>query len=289
MARSKDPKPSRGKPSVAPESGIELLSGQINKARQLLDSPPIQRDHFLQWKNTTRNFVEMAFGENHPNISSFDHSGVFYISEVRPGFVSGGSNLVRRSSPLHYAEKLDGMISALNGYIEQLQVTSQIQKTSTPAALNVEREPSKKVFIVHGHNDELKYEIAHSLQSAGLDVTILHKEANEGRTLLEKFADYAGEAGFAVVLLTADDVGGKKGASPDSFQPRARQNVVFELGFFFGLLGRGKVCAVYESGVEEPSDLHGLAKVQHDPTGRWIHDVAKEIYAAGIPVDFSKL
>jgi len=151
---------------------------------------------------------------------------------------------------VHYAEKLNGMISALNGYIEQLQVASQIQKISTSATLNVEREPSKKVFIVHGHNDKLKYEIALSLKSAGLDVTILHKEANEGRTLLEKFADYAGEAGFAVVLLTADDVGGKKGASPDSFQPRARQNVVFELGFFFGLLGRGKVCAVYESGVE---------------------------------------
>jgi hypothetical protein len=243
MARSsKNPNATspRGNPSVTPEHGIKLLSEQINKARQLLDSPPIQRDHFLQWKNTTRNFVEMAFGENHPNISSFDYSGVFYISEVRSSYLSGGSNRVRRSSPLHYAEKLNGMISALNGYIEQLQVASQIQKTSTPATLNVERKPSKEVFIVHGHNAALKYEISHSLQSAGLDVTILHEEPNEGRTLLEKFADHAGRAGFAVVLLTADDVGSAGRISRfEPLQPRARQNVVFELGSSSACLDEG--------------------------------------------------
>ena len=72
-------------------------------------------------------------------------------------------------------------------------------------------------------------------------------------------------------------------------QPRARQNVVFELGFFFGLLGRGRVCAVYETGVELPPDLYGLAYVEYDSAGRWRHAVAKEIHAAGIEVDFSKL
>lgn len=181
------------------------------------------------------------------------------------------------------------MISALNGYIEQLQVASQIQKRSTPATLNVERERSKKVFLVHGHNDALKYEIAHSLQNARLDVTILHEQLEQGRTILEKLSDHAAEAGFAVVLLTADDVGGKKGASPDSLQPRARQNVVFELGLFIGLLGRRRVCAVCETGVEFPSDLHGLARIEYDSEGAWRHKVAKEIHGAGIEVDFSKL
>jgi predicted nucleotide-binding protein len=148
----------------------------------------------------------------------------------------------------------------------------------------------RKRSSFHGHNATLKYEIAHTLQNAGLDVTILHEQTNQGRTLLEKFADHAAEAGFAVVLLTADDVGSAGGVSMhEPLQPRARQNVVFELGFFFGLLGRGRVCAVYEKGVELPSDLQGLARVEHDSAGRWKHDVAKEIHAAGILVDFSKL
>lgn len=139
-------------------------------------------------------------------------------------------------------------------------------------------------------HEQLKYEIAHTLQNAGLDVTILHEKANQGRTILEKFADHAQDAGYAVVLLTADDVGSAGSVSTHEFlQPRARQNVVFELGFFFGLLGRGRVCAVYETGVELPSDLHGLARVEHDSAGSWKHDVAREIHAAGIPVDFSKL
>jgi len=75
----------------------------------------------------------------------------------------------------------------------------------------------------------------------------------------------------------------------EPLQPRTRQNVVFELGFFFGLLGRGRVCAVYETGVELPSDLNGLGRVEYDSAGRWKHDVAKEINAAEIPVDFSKV
>jgi predicted nucleotide-binding protein len=72
-------------------------------------------------------------------------------------------------------------------------------------------------------------------------------------------------------------------------QPRARQNVIFELGFFFNLLGPGRVCALYEADVELPSDIMGLGYVKYDSAGRWKQDVAKEIHAAGIPVDFSKL
>ena len=120
-------------------------------------------------------------------------------------------------------------------------------------------------------------------------MTILHEQLEQGRTILEKLSDHASEAGFAVVLLTADDVGGKKGASPDSLQPRARQNVVFELGLFIGLLGRRRVCAVCEAGVEFPSDLHGLAHIEPDSEGAWRHKVAKEIHGAEIEVDFSKL
>jgi predicted nucleotide-binding protein len=124
-------------------------------------------------------------------------------------------------------------------------------------------------------------------------VTILHEQLNKGQTIIEKFAAHAQDAGFAVVLLTADDIGAAKPTQGPLLTPmlkdRARQNVVFELGFFIGLLGREKVCALYETGVEWPSDLNGIAYVEFDSAGRWISQVAKEINAAGLKVDFSKL
>jgi hypothetical protein len=231
MARSKNPAgtPSRGKPSVTPEFGIELLSGQISEAEDLLSRQPVGENDFQSWDNTTRNYVEKAFGENHPNVEEFASMWAFGNYTWGPAEWSQ-----------HYAKGLHAKIEVLDGYMKQLRTEARIQERSVSVGSNVVREVSKKVFIVHGHNDKLKYELAHSLQSAGLDVTILHEEPHRGRTILQKFADHAADAGFAVVLLTADDVGSAGGVSMhEPLQPRARQNVVFELGFFLGLLGRG--------------------------------------------------
>jgi predicted nucleotide-binding protein len=143
-----------------------------------------------------------------------------------------------------------------------------------------------KVFIVHGHDGSVKLEVADFLQRiTGERPIILHEKADSGRTVIEKFEDYASEAGFAVVLLTADDVGSAKGAA--SLNPRARQNVVLELGFFYAALGRGRVVALYEDGVEIPSDIMG---VLYKPlSGNWHTELAKELRAAEIDIDPAKL
>jgi predicted nucleotide-binding protein len=112
--------------------------------------------------------------------------------------------------------------------------------------------PPSKAFIVHGHNHALVHELQVSLLRAGLDVITFEEGVKQGRRIPERLHTLAAKAGFAVVLLTADDVGGEK---QGALQPRARQNVVFEMGLFIGLLGRDKVCAIYEPGVELPSDL----------------------------------
>jgi predicted nucleotide-binding protein len=247
---------------------------QIKEAREWLARGPIHKDDFHSWDNTSSNYVELAFGQNHRNIQDFEGIG---------GYWNSTWTTAERSQ--YYAETLHSKVAALVGYAQQLRTQISINPT---AGIPTEHNLSMKIFIVHGHNDALKYEIAHSLQKAGLDVTILHEEPNKGRTLLEKFSHHADEAGFAVILLTADDVGGVKGGAPDSLNLRARQNVVFELGFFIGLLGREKVCAVYQKGVELPSDLQGLVYIEHGSDG-WKQKVGKEIYASGIAVDFAKL
>jgi predicted nucleotide-binding protein len=85
------------------------------------------------------------------------------------------------------------------------------------------------------------------------EAIVLMEQPNKGLTIIEKFEDSADEVGFAVVLLTPDDVGGI--AAQDSQSTRARQNVIFELGYFSGKLGRGKVCLLRKGIVEIPSDL----------------------------------
>src|SRR5690606_12147790 len=87
---------------------------------------------------------------------------------------------------------------------------------------------SRKIFIVHGHDDGAREAVARFLERIGLEAVILHEQANQGRTIIEKVVAHS-DVGFAVVLLTPDDEGCAKGGKPE---PRARQNVLLELGYF---------------------------------------------------------
>jgi predicted nucleotide-binding protein len=143
------------------------------------------------------------------------------------------------------------------------------------------------VFIVHGHDDQTKVTVARFLaQLVGREPVILHEQADLGRTIIEKFEHHAASAACAIVLLTDDDEGGpKNGVS----QPRARQNVVLELGFFLGKLGRGRVVILHGTDVELPSDLHGVLYVPLDGAGAWRNAVARELEAAGLEIDLKAL
>ena len=144
------------------------------------------------------------------------------------------------------------------------------------------------MFLVHGHDNEILQETARFLEKLELKVTILHEQANKGRTLIEKFEDYS-NVGFAVVLLTPDDRGGPKDVPLDEQMFRARQNVILELGFFLGRIKRENVCALYSEGVELPSDIDGVAYVPLDDRGAWKMELAKELKAAGFDVDMNKV
>ena len=147
-----------------------------------------------------------------------------------------------------------------------------------------------RVFVVHGHDHGLKSEVARVIERLGLTAVILHEQPDKGRTLIEKLEDYS-DVGFAVVLLSADDMGYERAKSPDVARPRARQNVVFEFGYFIGKLGRGNVVALYPEGAqfELPSDYSGVLYKPYDPAGAWKHGLVQELKAAGYPVDANRL
>jgi predicted nucleotide-binding protein len=144
---------------------------------------------------------------------------------------------------------------------------------------------SKKVFLVHGHDDAAKNEVALFLRTIGLEPIILHLMPNGGRHLLTKFQEESMGASFAVVLMTPDDEGGAVGAVRNA---RARQNVVFELGFFIGRLGSEKVAALLKGNVEKPSDFDGIAYISLDTSGRWKTELARELHHAKVPFDAAK-
>jgi len=144
-----------------------------------------------------------------------------------------------------------------------------------------------KVFVVHGTNTLIKTEVARLIENLGLEPVILHEQPNGGKTIIEKFETHSAKVGFAVVLLTDDDVAQPKGS--DQLKSRARQNVVFEMGYFFGSLGRKRVCTLHTKGIEIPTDIQGIVYVSLDNAGAWKYTLVDELRLAGYSVSKDKI
>jgi predicted nucleotide-binding protein len=145
-----------------------------------------------------------------------------------------------------------------------------------------------KVFVVHGHDGTPKAEVALFIERLGLEAIILHERPNRGRALIAKFREEAAGVGFAVVLMTPDDLGKAKDADTADSNPRARQNVVFELGFFIGKLGPERVAALVKGDVELPSDFEGVVYISLDKED-WQAKLGSELQEAGYEIDWNKV
>jgi predicted nucleotide-binding protein len=255
----------------------EEIAMQLDRGQQLLDRPVANMDEVKQLRSDYYTWTE--FNEQLLR-SRFSTSKVADgYRDVVIGFGRDGS-LYQELQWVH--EDISRKRRQLESIRQQLGLyESEIQETGMVATTL-----GSKVFLVHGHDGETKLQVAGFLELiTGNRPIILHEQADSSQTVIEKFEAHASETGFAVVLLTADDVGNAKGAK--NLNPRARQNVVLELGFFFGALGRRRVVALYEEGVELPSDIAG---VLYKPlTGNWHTELARELRAANIDIDLSKL
>ncbi|WP_431753913.1 TIR domain-containing protein [Nitrososphaera sp.] len=162
-------------------------------------------------------------------------------------------------------------------------VTRQFIKTPPKHSATLNQKQStvldtKKVFIVHGPDDAAKLELARIIEGFRLKPIILHEQANGGKTLIEKFEKRIENIGYAFILLTPDDICKDKTAE----MYRARQNVILELGYFMGKLGRDRVCYIYKDGVELPSDIHGVAYASFSKKVKeCFEDIMRELKNAG--------
>lgn len=167
--------------------------------------------------------------------------------------------------------------------VQNAEETSALPAWSPPVA-SPSRRP--KVFIVHGRDQLPKHEVARFLERIGIEPIILHERPNGGRTLITKFQEESADIEFAIVIMTADDVGGLSGKAQN---PRARQNVIFELGFFIGRLGAEKVCALVQGDVEKPSDFESIVYIPYSDGGGWKVDLARELSHAKVPFDAARV
>ncbi len=143
----------------------------------------------------------------------------------------------------------------------------------------------KRVFIVHGHDHGLKNGVARFIEALGLNAVILHERPDQGQTVIEKFEREA-DVGFAVVLCTADDLAESQCAlevcdgnvDKEALRLRARQNVIFELGYFVGKIGRARVAIVVDPSIEIPSDLSGVIYISR---ANWNTELYKAFADAG--------
>ena len=169
----------------------------------------------------------------------------------------------------------------------QISVLQQSQKTTEqedPLSTAPEGIPrskgGKRVFLVHGRDEGLKEAVARFIEKLDLECVILHEKPNQGKTLIEKLLSHGEGADFAIALWTADDEGRAKGEP--KLKPRARQNVVFETGFFIGGLGRDRVCVILDPGIETPSDYAGVTYI---PKADWKTLLLRELRASPLDVD----
>ena len=159
-----------------------------------------------------------------------------------------------------------------------------MESDTTKDTDSIKDEEFNKVFIVHGHDTNLKLEVARLLENQGIEAIVLHEQVNAGMTIMEKIESYGNTVNAAIILFTPDDDG--KAKKEEVLKSRARQNVVFEAGYFAGLLGRNRtILIISDDNIELPGDLSGIVYNKEF----WQFKVIQELKKIGFDVDANKL
>lgn len=239
---------------------------------ELIDTWPTTGQGYPEWHNAARNVLATIYGDRSRELA------VFANIRHKPSMWSS-------NTPSHvFEERHSAGRKQAKSHLESLR--DLLEKCSAPSADSVVVSDSVgdgSVFIVHGQNHGKLAEVRNMLGQLDIECRVLQDEPNAGQTIIEKFESRGGNSSYAIVLLTADDHGGSK--QNDQVQDRARQNVIFEFGYFCGKLGRHRTAALYEPGVEILSDLQGFVYIELDAGGAWRYKLADELADAGYSVD----
>ena len=261
------------------EESYNELTSQLIEGERLRDE--LDSEKGLTWKHLDwGEYCKTIIAYIDPNGEIYDHStpvGMFYDGWNVATFY--WSNIDEQTQK---RRNMEGFSQALGAVRAIVKVRPKPRKPSSSSKIEMQEMLGSDVFLIHGPDIAARETVARFLEKLKLEVCILCEQPNQGSTIIEKFEVNA-NAGYAVALLTADDIGSSKESSGVS-NSRARQNVIFEFGYFIGKLGRKRVCALIDEGVEKPSDLEGLVYIPLDIAGGWKMELAKNLKNSGIEV-----
>lgn len=174
--------------------------------------------------------------------------------------------------------------------INDIEMSKENHSESNLEQASLDVAKSNKVFLVHGHDEEIKQAVARFVEALGLEAVILHEKANEGKTIIEKFEKHS-DVQFAIVLQTPDDLAYSAKETHKEAKFRSRQNVVLELGYFIGKLSRKNVMVIFRDtkNFDIPSDYSGVLYTPFDDRESWKVSLCRELNSAGFTVDTKKL
>ena len=253
------------------------LEGEVVKAYSSRGSP-FGRERFSAWRREITKFLDNTLPGQSSKLDVKFHRVALWRG--------------RDESDVQVFWREDG--EPANSFIESLIIDLKnneidFNASSFKTAAKVTKRPqatSKRVFIVHGHDELIKTKTARFIEKLGYEAIILHEQASKGMTIIEKIEANT-DVGFAIVLYTPDDKGNSKDSvKKGELNDRARQNVVFEHGYLIAKLSRERVVTLVSGRVELPSDISGVVYVDDS---NWQLEIAKEMKAVGYSIDFNKI
>lgn len=279
-----------GRPAPADLTPHQMQQGVIRLKKRLAEVEAFEPSAVDPY-NPTPAVAGIRASVDDAIVRTFGNNTVEYTRYKAASSFSWPLNLDRDVTASRVHESLqrskDTSISLLKNAIGSLEERIA-ELGDVPAVVAADETPasdSRKVFLVHGHDAGPREAVARYLAGLDFEPIILHEQVNQGRTIIEKFEHHA-DVGFAIVLLTPDDEGSAKGQAAS--RPRARQNVILELGYFIGRLGRERVVALKGGDLEVPSDILGVVWTEFDAAGGWKVALGKELKAAGYEIDWNK-
>ena len=274
----------------------ERLKEFYDEADKLIRNKVTAGDQrFKDWKLKVSRYLSHRYGIQSVEMEEFrktEFEDVFDFdnAEKKIETCRKGLEATKRTFKIYLKEISKEILENAQKSMRQQLREMQKERYEDGMLMNASQEVSmkkakeyKKVFIVHGHDNGLKQEVARLVEKQGLEAIILSEQANRGKTIIEKFEEHS-DVGAAICLFTGDDYGRTKDAEEDKL--RARQNVVFEAGFFMGKLGRENVVLIANPDIEIPSDLKGFVYTNEKS---WQIDALKELKTIGYAIDLNKL
>lgn len=262
------------------QKGLAIKQAKIN-SREALDEA---KNEYSKWNSFNAELLKRIFSTDELAEEYSRWIGIGVIAMREPSLGEKIADLYK---------DIDQKIHRIDSIIERLELIPLTKTVAAAAPQESEsvRPPAKtkKVFVVHGHDEIAKTNLEVFLHEIGLEPVVLHRQADEGLTVIEKFEKHS-DVGYAFILLTPDEISyvkAEEGNDDNKRQKeyRARPNVIFEFGYFVGKLGRSRVCCLYTGDVSLPSDVSGMIyKKFANSIEEVAYSIIKDLKASGYAI-----